>query len=78
MGSVIICRTCGEPFATYPKKPGYIDECPSCYEERGATEDLTVADDGGEEWQPTSGKLARQYSRHQTSIPIDRSKTQNE
>ena len=27
---VMICRTCGEEFNTYPGKPGFVDQCEDC------------------------------------------------
>ncbi|MGD0578775.1 MAG: hypothetical protein ABSC08_07590 [Bryobacteraceae bacterium] len=34
MSDTVVCKYCGKPFLLQPGKPGLINECPSCREER--------------------------------------------
>jgi hypothetical protein len=57
------CRTCKEEFVEYQGKPGFIDECPACVANRGGDVTPTVANDGGEDWQPIPKGTVEAYKR---------------
>jgi hypothetical protein len=54
------CRTCGEQFLPYPGKPGFVDECLACTNERGGDVPKKIAEEG-ENWKPVSPDIYKRY-----------------